>query len=248
MEVILKDIYIIKNKINDKVYIGQSINAQRRFISHLSRAKINSDHSPIHDAINKLGKENFYLEILEKQISNYDEREKYWIKYYNSIVPNGYNLLEGGEHPPYHKGEDCYNASTTQEIIDKVIYDLINTNKKITEIANEYNLSRNVVSSVLYGYSWRNDDYNYPLRETDDREIILDKNSLEEIIYLLKHSSCSMEQIGKYYNTDRKAIARINNGQTHFSEKLTYPIRVKRKRSKQTVEDALKRRKINERL
>jgi group I intron endonuclease len=60
-----KSIYIIKNKINNKVYIGQAIDPQHRFISHISRAKTNADHSAIHDAITALGKENFYYEILE---------------------------------------------------------------------------------------------------------------------------------------------------------------------------------------
>lgn len=61
----LKDIYIIKNKINNKVYIGQAIDTKKRFLSHLSRSKNNTDNSPIHDAINKYGRENFYYEILE---------------------------------------------------------------------------------------------------------------------------------------------------------------------------------------
>ena len=60
-----KDIYIIRNRINNKVYIGQSINANQRFVSHKSRARTNADHSPIHDAMMALGADNFYMEILE---------------------------------------------------------------------------------------------------------------------------------------------------------------------------------------
>lgn len=58
-----KSIYVIKNKINNKVYVGQAIDPQHRFIAHLSRAKTNADNSPIHDAIEALGKENFYYPI-----------------------------------------------------------------------------------------------------------------------------------------------------------------------------------------
>ena len=53
-DIVKKSIYVIKNKINDKVYVGQAKDPQHRFISHLSRAKTNADNSPIHDAINKL--------------------------------------------------------------------------------------------------------------------------------------------------------------------------------------------------
>ena len=90
--IIKKDIYIIKNDINNKVYIGQSLNSENRFKSH---CKPNKDNSLIDKAIQKYGKEHFYYEILESQIENYNEREKYWIEYYNSKKTNGYNILNG---------------------------------------------------------------------------------------------------------------------------------------------------------
>lgn len=64
-DIVKKSIYVIKNKINNKVYVGQAIDPQHRFIAHLSRAKTNADNSPIHDAIEALGKENFYYKILQ---------------------------------------------------------------------------------------------------------------------------------------------------------------------------------------
>lgn len=70
----IKSIYIIKNKINDKVYVGQSKNPHRRFIQHLCNGNCLLDSLPIHLAINKYGKENFYYEILEKDIENYNEK------------------------------------------------------------------------------------------------------------------------------------------------------------------------------
>ena len=44
----------------------------------------------------ELGVENFWYEVIETT-ENYDEREGYWINYYNSTVPNGYNLLLDGD-------------------------------------------------------------------------------------------------------------------------------------------------------
>lgn len=69
-----KDIYIITNDINDKVYVGQSINPEDRFKSH---CKKNYDNSLIDAAIQKYGKEHFQMQILEKDLENYNEREKY---------------------------------------------------------------------------------------------------------------------------------------------------------------------------
>ena len=77
-----KDIYLIKNDINKKVYIGQSVDAKNRFAQHKSEARLNTNKMLIHKAIRKYGEEHFSLIILESQIENYDERERYWIQYY----------------------------------------------------------------------------------------------------------------------------------------------------------------------
>lgn len=88
-------IYKIENLINGKVYIGQSIEIERRFKKHLTA----KDNTIIHKAIRKYGKENFSLQILEEcDITLLDDRESYWINYYNSIIPNGYNMINGGSN------------------------------------------------------------------------------------------------------------------------------------------------------
>ena len=105
-----KDIYIIKNRINTKVYIGQSVDAAQRFIKHCKKSSI-KNNSLIDYAIQKYGANNFWFEILEKQVENYNEREKYWIQYYNSLSPNGYNLMSGGEDPPIFYSIEHPNAA-----------------------------------------------------------------------------------------------------------------------------------------
>ena len=94
-------IYIIKNDINDKVYIGQSINIHKRIQEHFWKSECSKDvsyNSALHAAIRKYGKEHFYYEVLEEcDASQLDEREKEYIKQYNSISPNGYNILSGGQ-------------------------------------------------------------------------------------------------------------------------------------------------------
>ena len=57
VETIKKDIYIIKNKINNKIYVGQSKNAKIRFKQHCKLSNMNN--SEIGKAISKYGKENF---------------------------------------------------------------------------------------------------------------------------------------------------------------------------------------------
>lgn len=60
-------IYCIKNILNNKVYIGSSVNFNKRKNLHLHYLKNNKHHSNhLQKAWNKYGKENFVFEIIEK--------------------------------------------------------------------------------------------------------------------------------------------------------------------------------------
>ena len=89
-------IYKIFNDINDNVYIGQTIQTiNARFWQHKNDAKKGSMTS-LHLAIMKYGEEHFFIEKIEEcEISELDNREKYWIEYYNSYK-DGYNMTPGG--------------------------------------------------------------------------------------------------------------------------------------------------------
>ena len=90
-------IYIIQNDFNDKVYVGQTIQSlKRRFICHCSNSTGKDKNMYIKRAILKYGKEHFKISLLEEvPIEELDEKEKLWIKTYNSYRA-GYNLTEGG--------------------------------------------------------------------------------------------------------------------------------------------------------
>jgi group I intron endonuclease len=78
-----------------KVYIGKSINIENRH-SHYKRG--HSKEQPfLHHSLQKYGWDNHKISILEEcEIEVLDEREKYYIKLYNS-VENGLNLTYGGD-------------------------------------------------------------------------------------------------------------------------------------------------------
>ena len=92
-------IYKITNKINGKVYIGQTIKTlERRWKQHCTRAK--NKRYALCEAIKKYGKENFTVEQIDVACSRdeLDTKEIYWIKFYDSMSPNGYNMTGGGKH------------------------------------------------------------------------------------------------------------------------------------------------------
>ena len=96
-DIIKGEIYIIKNNINNKVYVGQTIQGYKnRFWGHKHESK--SIDRPLYRAFRKYGIENFHVELLEDNIPYelLDEREVYWIEYYDCVNPKGYNISLGG--------------------------------------------------------------------------------------------------------------------------------------------------------
>ena len=94
-------IYCFTNLINDKKYIGQSIDVQERISQHKYRYKLENDtgyKSAFHSALRKYGWENFSFSIVEEcTIEELDNKEKYWIQKCNTMSPCGYNLTVGGQ-------------------------------------------------------------------------------------------------------------------------------------------------------
>lgn len=101
-------IYKYTNNINNKVYIGQSINLEQRRYAHKSSAfnpQANDYNSQFHQALRKYGLENFSYEVIA-EISNEEyssqmlnDLEQYFIQYYDSFK-NGYNATPGGDEIP----------------------------------------------------------------------------------------------------------------------------------------------------
>ena len=103
----VRGIYKVTNKINGKVYIGQSVDIGRRWRQHMTA----KDDIYFHKAIQKYGVENFEWEVIEQcKKKDLDEREIYWIEYYDSFN-KGYNRTKGGDgvsggedHPQWKGG------------------------------------------------------------------------------------------------------------------------------------------------
>lgn len=91
-------IYKITNRLNGKIYVGQTIrNVNRRFAEHCRK----KDNTHLHNAMRLYGKENFRVEIVDTANSQteLDEKERYWIRVFNSDV-EGYNETAGGDSNP----------------------------------------------------------------------------------------------------------------------------------------------------
>lgn len=221
-----KDIYIIKNRINNKVYIGQAKNPEERFISHCKPSSAKSSNSLIDYAIQKYGADNFWYEILESQVENYNERERYWIKYYNSLKPNGYNIQEGRDEPPVLYGiEHPLSKFSNEEEVTEIKRLLKETTLSLSEIAKRFNTSRRTIMRINQGLHYEKIGEVYPLRKEPLPNGKLTDSQVQEIIEILKFSYRQYEDIGKQYGISISDVKQINSGDVHRQENESYPIR-----------------------
>ena len=182
------------------------------------------EESIINHAIIKYGKENFTFEILEKDIEDYNEREKYWIKYYNCKKPNGYNIMDGGEDPPIKRGEENPKATHTEKEINEIKNLLKNSNLTIAEISRRFNYKTPAtVSAINAGRSWFDSNEKYPLRPTITKHI--SEDLVDKIIDDLLNTNLTQKVIAEKYNIKRNIVTAINIGENHKRENLSYPLR-----------------------
>ncbi len=149
-------IYKIENLINHKVYIGQSIHIEKRWQQHCQQ----SGDSVIAKAIQKYGKKNFSFQIIEEcSEQELDEKELFYIKQYNSLAPNGYNITD------YIDGQRRIYASYDKETLYQIIKDIKDTDLSFKDIANKYQLDISMIYYLNRGDYHTLQDFTYPLRE-----------------------------------------------------------------------------------
>ena len=182
-------IYKITNRVNDKVYIGQThFTIEHRYKQHIKNFNIEHRQQPLYKAFAKYGIENFSVEMVEEvECEKLDEREIYWIAYYDSFR-NGYNATLGGNGQLYQWTDSQY-----EEI--KSLYLSGFTTKKIAEL---FNVSAYTIIGILKSL-------NIKLRKHP-----MDMNNYEaqELIEQY-HTGFTLTTLAKRYNTDRETVKRF---------------------------------------
>ena len=139
-------IYKITNP-KGKVYIGKSINIEKR-LDYYKYISLRKTQHKLNNSISKYGFENHILEIIEQcDESKLNEREIYWIEYYNS-VELGLNIMYGGE-----------GGRQSQEVRNK---------KSISMTGKKHSLStRKKMSESKKGHSMYSDEWRKAISEAN---------------------------------------------------------------------------------
>ena len=139
-------IYKITNKVNGKIYVGQTMKSlEERFKKHCwGTTEKDSYHfnMAIKKAIKKYGKQNFTIELIEEVGQNkLDEREVYWISYYNSYN-QGYNCTLGGQN-----GATRHTSLNWREENEVIEAKFLGFSSR--EIGEVYNIDRSTVKNIF---------------------------------------------------------------------------------------------------
>ena len=187
-------IYKITNTINGKSYIGQTIqNVKERFYQHCATkcSKAVLDMA-IHRAIKKYGKSNFTVEVIEEVDStNLNDRERYWIKYYDSYN-NGYNSTKGGQD-----GCKPFKDLDVESIIKEY-----NTGKSLRTLGTIFKVDKQTIKDLLIRH-------NVKLRTT--RTYKLSQEDREEILEEFT-SGLSRKEIMTKWNISKSYVSQLITG------------------------------------
>ena len=162
-------IYKITNTINGKSYIGQTIqNVKERFYQHCAtKCSKAVSNMAIHRAIKKYSKSSFTVEVIEEiDSANLNDRERYWIKYYNSYN-NGYNSTKGGQDgckpfkdldvesiiKEYNTGKSLRTLGTIFKVDKQTIKDLLIRHNVELRTTRTYKLSQKDRDKVLEDFA-----------------------------------------------------------------------------------------------
>lgn len=152
-------VYKITNIINNKVYIGQSVNIEKRWREH-KYAFNRGDHSNIQfqRAWVKYGEDNFRFEVIEEcSVDSLNDRESFYILKFQSTNPQyGYNRTFGGESPKMTEEYKKYisklsqfnNSKFTKEQIRRIKMCLyLGIDRK--EIMKEFGINRSSITTIV---------------------------------------------------------------------------------------------------
>lgn len=219
-------IYQIRNLVNGKIYIGSSVNMNKRRKQHFLKLKQQRHCNPkLQNAYNKYGEANLMFEVVEIVLDKtiLAEREQYYIDTLNA-VNEGYNIcpvagntlgLKLSEEARYNIGKAQYKPVVcleTKQVYNSVLEatNVCLKKDKSSEISHCCKGSRITAG----GYHWRyKEDYD-KLTSAEIYQIILHKPNQKRNILCVEHNIIydSIATASKILNISRSAINHCCNG------------------------------------
>lgn len=221
-------IYCLKFQGTDKVYIGQSVNIERRFRTHTYQFNNGLQPKKLQDAYSLYGIPKMSI-ILECNSTELDDAEEQAMDIYNSIS-NGFNTCDSINQPPVLNGELNGSSAYTNEEIEAVFNILVNSPTMVAkEIQEVTGVSISVIRAISggTGHRWLEDKYPTEYKVLIDNSIIRKKNASNKAkeSRLIKRGLGSilspdgrvyqvtcLREFAREHSLDRKRLAKVLNG------------------------------------
>lgn len=211
-------IYCIKNDVNNKLYIGQTMRTIGvRFSEHKNNSKSTDDCPLLYNCMRSIGPEHFYAEELECIVSEsksklqdeLNKKEIFYIKNLNTLKPNGYNISVGGD--------SFYKQAREIDVYD---YNgsLIHEYGSAMDVADEFGITVNCVYNCCNGdvsmsrgriYRYHGDPFDkYPVIDKSNKESV----DVYDTIGNYYGTCLSLHHAATVYDTDVASVHGVCNG------------------------------------
>ena len=219
-------IYCYKNRINGKLYIGQSVNLKRRHKDFLSKSIYSGSY--FQRAIDKYGKESFSYSVLTHcKISELNYYETFYIQRLKTYNPHyGYNLTTGGD-----------SAFQRTELCKEKMRDAWDTERR-----KEQSIKQKGCNNYNYGKKWSQEQKEKASKtkkeEAEQRFLKINgfpKKELPEQIkqYVSNNPTATRSDIAKFFHISHNTISTLCD--SIFLKKVDNNIEVKRNLYKKPV-------------
>ena len=221
----MKGIYLVTNSLNGKVYVGKSIDIERRWQEHIHDSLVSQDQwdnnyrgvrTHFHAAIRKYGKENFTFRVIEEIEDDtiLNDREIYWIAQYHANEQNiGYNMTAGGDGYNFGSGENAICSKITKAECDLIKQKLKErwSYKDIQTLVPQIGIS--AMNAINYGKTWYDETETYPICIDSGHR----KWSDEEAMGIKKEyaNGATITELAKKYDVRYETISNLVNGKSY---------------------------------
>jgi group I intron endonuclease len=205
---------MIRNKKNNKCYIGQTIykNVKKRW-----SAERNNPHGILKHAFKRYGIENFSFEVLHEEVPNerLNDIEILEIKQRNTLAPNGYNLQTGGQdnHACHPETRQRISKANMNRVVSSETKQKISETKKDTKLTQEH---KDAISKGSKGKKLSQETIQ---KIADSNKQKIDKFSLDGKFI---ETFDSMKDAAKSMNVDYTAISKCCNNKVKTAYKFIW--------------------------
>ena len=188
-------IYYIQNTKTGELYIGQSIDVDKRKQQHFGKLKSNTHfNNHLQNSYNKYGEDCFIFSVIEYcDSSQLDDLEQKYMDFFN-VQNNGFNICEGGTHKfPNNSNENhgMWREDVSNEILRRLYLEDYNS----TQIAQLFNCSRRTINRRLN-----------KIFGADYRKIVKQKHKKGIVQYDSKDPNIKDEDILQYYQQGLNSV------------------------------------------